>query len=64
MRTEKQGNEVHIVFDGSKRTMDESLFKMLSAWAAQTEKLKNGEISREDYNRWRYRFPDYQISSL
>ena len=48
VRAEKQGDEVHIVFDGSKRTMDESIFKMLSAWADQAEKLKNGEISKDD----------------
>lgn len=57
VRAEKQGSEVHIVFDGSKRTMDESVFKMLSAWADQAEKLKNGEISRDQYDRWRYTFP-------
>ena len=57
MRAEKQGDEIHIVFDGSKRTMDESIFKMLSAWADQAEKLKNGEISKEQYDRWRYTFP-------
>ena len=48
---------MHIVFDGSKRTMDESIFKMLSAWADQAEKLKNGEISKDQYDRWRYTFP-------
>ena len=53
VRTEKQGDEVHIVFDGSKRTMNESVFKMLSAWADQAEKLKNGEISKDQYDRWR-----------
>ena len=57
MRAEKQGDEVHIVFDGSKRTMAESIFKMLSAWADQAEKLKNGEISKDQYDRWRYTFP-------
>lgn len=57
MRAEKQGDEIHIVFDGSKRTMDESIFKMLSAWANQAEKLKNGEISKDQYDRWRYTFP-------
>ena len=57
MRAEKQGDEIHIVFDGSKRTMDESIFKMLSAWADQAEKLKNGEISKDQYDRWRYTFP-------
>ena len=57
MRAEKQGDEIHIVFDGSKRTMDESIFKMLSAWADQAEKLRNGEISKEQYDHWRYTFP-------
>lgn len=57
MRAEKQGDEIHIVFDGSKRTMDESIFKVLSAWADQAEKLKNGEISKDQYDRWRYTFP-------
>lgn len=57
VRAEKHGEEVHIVFDGSKRTMDESIFKMLSAWADQAEKLRNGEISKEQYDHWRYTFP-------
>ena len=57
MKAERQGDEVHIVFDGSKRTMDEPIFKMLSAWADQAEKLKNGEINKDQYDRWRYTFP-------
>ena len=57
VRAEKQGYEVHIVFDGSKRTMNDSVFKMLSAWADQAEKLRNGEISKDQYDRWRYTFP-------
>ena len=57
VRAEKQGKEVHIVFDGSKRTTDASVFKMLSAWAEQAEKFRNGEISKEQYDRWRYTFP-------
>ena len=57
MRAEKQGDEIHIVFDGSKRTMDESIFKIISALADQAEKLKNGEISKDQYDRWRYTFP-------
>lgn len=62
VRAEKQGDEVHIVFDGSKRTMDESVFKMLSAWAEQAEKFRSGEISKEEYDRWRYRFPEFDAT--
>ena len=57
IRAEKQGDEVHLVFDGSKRTMNESVFKMLSAWADQSDKLRKGEISKDQYDRWRYTFP-------
>ena len=62
VRAEKQGDEVHSVFDGSKRTMDESVFKMLSAWAEQAEKFRSGEISKEEYDRWRYRFPEFDTT--
>ena len=62
VRAEKQGDEVHIVFDGSKRTVDESVFKMLSAWAEQAEKFRSGEISKEEYDRWRYRFPEFDTT--
>ncbi len=57
IRAEKQGDEVHIVFDGSKQTMDKSVFTMLSAWADQAAKLRSGEISKEQYDEWRYTFP-------
>ena len=55
---EKQGDEVHLIFDGSKRTMDESIFTMLSAWAEQSKKLRCGKISKEQYDHWRYTFPE------
>ena len=36
IRAEKQGEEIHIVFDGSKRTMNESIFKMLDVYKRQS----------------------------
>ena len=64
VRAEKQGDEVHIVFDGSKRTMNESVFKMLSAWADQSDKLRKGEVSKGQYDRWRYTFPAEDTTQL
>ena len=57
IHAEKQGDEVHLVFDGTKRTINQSVFKMLLAWSEQSEKLRNSEITKEDYDRWRYTFP-------
>lgn len=35
-----------------------TMFEMLSAWEEQAEKLKAGEITKEDYDRWRYTYPE------
>ena len=34
-----------------------SMFDIFSAWHQEAEKLENGEISKEDYNAWRYNYP-------
>ena len=33
-----------------------TMFEMFSAWKEQAEKLKNGEISKEQYDNWRYNY--------
>ncbi len=38
-----------------------TMFEMLSAWKEQAEKLKNGEISKEEYNTWRYTYPEVEV---
>ena len=35
------------------------IFEMLAAWAQKAEKLRNGEINREDYDKWRYNYSQY-----
>ena len=37
--------------------------EMLTAWAEQVEKLHNGDINREEYDRWRYNYPKYDETS-
>ena len=32
-------------------------------WAEQAEKYRNGDISREDYDKWRYNYPKYDENS-
>lgn len=58
VRVEKNENEVHIVFDGNKPNVDRSVFQMLAAWAEQAEKYRSGEISKEQYDEWRYTYPE------
>ena len=38
------------------------LLKMLSAWKEQADKLSGEEISREDYDQWRYNYPKFDTT--
>ena len=38
------------------------LLKMLSAWKEQADKLSDEEISREDYDQWRYNYPKFDTT--
>ena len=33
------------------------MFDMFSAWQEQAKKFKNGEITKEEYDNWRYNYP-------
>ena len=35
-----------------------SMFDMLHAWQTQAARMENGEISREEYDTWKYRYPE------
>jgi hypothetical protein len=35
---------------------------MLAAWGKVAAKLKAGEITQEEYDRWRYRYPEFDTS--
>ena len=55
-------NGVSLRFDPRKGKDAAELSKMLTTWAQQSEKLRNGEINREDYDKWRYNYPKYDES--
>ena len=35
------------------------LSEMLNAWAEQSEKYHNGDINRDEYDKWRYYYPEF-----
>ena len=37
-------------------------YKILVAWREQAAKLEAGEITREEYDRWRYYYPKYDTT--
>ena len=40
------------------------LHEMLCSWREQTAKLEAREISKEEYDRWRYRYPEMDGTCL
>lgn len=52
--------ELCLTLDKSKSNTYLSMFKMLSAWQQEAEKLKNGEITKEEYDAWRYTYPEVE----
>ena len=60
---EKGENGVSLRVDPRKGKDAAELSEMLNAWAKQAEKYHNGDISREDYDKWRYNYPKYDETS-
>ena len=52
--------ELCLRLDKSKDTTYLSMLDMFSAWQHEAEKLRNGEITKEEYNTWRYNYPSIQ----
>lgn len=57
IRIDKLSDEVCIRLDKGMGTNYITMFEMFSAWQKQSEKLKNGEISKKEYDNWRYNYP-------
>lgn len=40
----------------------DDMVKMLTAWWQQAAKLEAGEIIKEEYDQWRYRYPEFDTT--
>lgn len=51
----------HIFIDLDNSRSDSYLqtLSLLNAWSEESEKLKSGEITQEEYDAWRYNYPKY-----
>lgn len=56
--------EVCLQINKDKGHTTNDLLKMLTAWATQSAKFAAGEISKEDYDRWRYYYPKYDTTQI
>lgn len=60
---ERTENGVSMYADPKKGTDAAELSEMLNAWAEQSEKYHNGDINRDEYDKWRYNYPKYDKTS-
>ena len=48
----------HLCLESSISAPGSSADEMLRAWMEQADKLENGEISKKEYDEWRYKYPE------
>ena len=56
--------EVCLRLDKSKGMTYVTMFDMLHAWRQEAAKLESGAITKEDYDRWRYHYPDHDHTQI
>ena len=64
LKVMEQDGELALQVDFRKNKDAARLHEMLWAWWEQAAKLEAGEISQEDYDRWRYHYPEYDGSQI
>ena len=50
--------------DTSKGKEAHELLKMLYTWKEQADKLSSGEISKDEYDTWRYHYPEFDTTQI
>ena len=55
-------NEAHLRVNFRKGRDADQLHRMLTAWGEAASKLKVGEITQEEYDRWRYHYPEFDTT--
>ena len=55
-------DEVHLRVNGFRGSNALKLREMMISWNQMADRLRNGEITKEEYDRWRYRYPESDSS--
>ena len=61
MKIDKLDDEVCIRLDKNRGTSYISLLERFTSWQKEAEKYRNGEISKEEYDHWRYTYPEIEV---
>ena len=61
---EKKSNDVTFRIDPNKSKDAAVLREMIDAWAAIAEEYRSGKISKEEYDVWRYNYPQHDATQI
>ena len=64
LKVTEQDGELALQVDCRKNKDAARLHEMLWTWREQAAKLEAGEITQEEYDRWRYRYPEYDTTRI
>ncbi len=57
LKIDKLSGEVCIRLDKDNGTEYITMFEMFTTWQKQAEEFRSGKISKEEYDNWRYNYP-------
>ncbi len=63
-RIDKTGDDFCIRFDKDQDSNYLALSEMLVPWYEHSQMLKDGEITKGEYDNWRYNYPDDSVENL
>ena len=58
LKVKNVDGQPHLCLDSSISAPGSSVDEMFRAWMEQSDKLENDEISKEEYDEWRYKYPE------
>lgn len=63
-KIDKLEGEVCIRLDKNQGTTYLEMLQNLTAWQQMAAKYRNGDITKEEYDQWRYHFPELDASQI
>ena len=59
IKIDNNDGELRLILDRENKSYH-SMFEIFDVWSNEAEKLENGEISKEDYDTWRYNYQEIE----
>lgn len=61
LKIDKREGRVCLTLDHFDSKTSQTLLDMFRLWQKEAEKLHDGEITEEEYNKWRYTYPQIEV---